>query len=126
MEGRPCRKWQSTPVFLPGESHGQRSPAGYSPWGRRESDTAGSSYGLLVGGGLHQVYMLRTLAGLTGPHLVHPLAFFFFFLSIESGTDVQRCLLEGREYPNVISPSYPVHTPQSTPKEHLELPVHNF
>ena len=27
------RKWQPTPVFLPGESHGQRSLAGYSPWG---------------------------------------------------------------------------------------------
>ena len=26
------RKWQSTPVFLPGESHGQRSLSGYSPW----------------------------------------------------------------------------------------------
>ena len=25
-------------VFLPGESHGQRSLAGYSPWGRRELD----------------------------------------------------------------------------------------
>ena len=24
-----------TPVFLPGESHGQRSLVGYSPWGRR-------------------------------------------------------------------------------------------
>ena len=29
------RKWQSTPVFLPGESYGQRSLMGYSPWGRR-------------------------------------------------------------------------------------------
>ena len=29
------RTWQSTPVFLPGESHGQRSLAGYSPWGHR-------------------------------------------------------------------------------------------
>ena len=28
------RKWQTTPVFLPGESHGQRSLTGYSPWGR--------------------------------------------------------------------------------------------
>ena len=27
------RKWQPNPVFLPGESHGQRSLAGYSPWG---------------------------------------------------------------------------------------------
>jgi len=29
------RKWQSTPVFLPRESHGQRSLAGYSPWGHK-------------------------------------------------------------------------------------------
>ena len=34
------RKWQPTPVFLPGESHGQRSLAGYSPQGHKESDTA--------------------------------------------------------------------------------------
>ena len=35
------RKWQPTSVFLPGESHGQRSLASYSPWGHmdRESDT---------------------------------------------------------------------------------------
>ena len=29
------RKWQPTPVFLPGESHGQRSLVGYSSWGHR-------------------------------------------------------------------------------------------
>ena len=29
---------QPTPVFLPGETHGQRSLAGYSPWGHKESD----------------------------------------------------------------------------------------
>ena len=49
------RKWQPTPVFLPGEwteeptesvgwqrvghTHGRRSLVGYSPWGREESDT---------------------------------------------------------------------------------------
>ena len=33
------RKWQPTPVFLPGESHGRRSLVGYSPWGRKELDT---------------------------------------------------------------------------------------
>ena len=33
------RKWQPTPVLLPGKSHGRRSVAGYSPWGRKESDT---------------------------------------------------------------------------------------
>ena len=33
------REWLPTPVFLPGESHRQRSLAGYSPWGHTESDT---------------------------------------------------------------------------------------
>ena len=33
------RKWQPTPVFLPGKSHGQWSLAGYSAWGHKESDT---------------------------------------------------------------------------------------
>ena len=33
------RKWQPTPVFLPGESHGQRSLVGYSPWSHKEVDT---------------------------------------------------------------------------------------
>ena len=32
------REWHPTPVFLPGKSHGQRSLAGYSPWGHKESD----------------------------------------------------------------------------------------
>ena len=33
------RKWQPTPVFLPGRSHGQRSLVDYSPWGQKELDT---------------------------------------------------------------------------------------
>ena len=33
------KEWQSTPVFLPGEFHGQRSLVGYSPWGHKDSDT---------------------------------------------------------------------------------------
>ena len=32
------KEWQLTPVFLSGESHGQRSLVGYSPWGCKESD----------------------------------------------------------------------------------------
>ena len=31
-------KWQPTPIFLPGQFHGQRSLVGYSPWDRKESD----------------------------------------------------------------------------------------
>ena len=33
------KEWQLTPVFLPGEFHGQRSLTGYSPWGHKELDT---------------------------------------------------------------------------------------
>ena len=33
------RKWQPTPVSLPGQSHGQRNLEDYSPWGRKELDT---------------------------------------------------------------------------------------
>ena len=34
------RKWQPTPVFLPGKCHGQRSLVGYSPWDHKEPDMA--------------------------------------------------------------------------------------
>ena len=37
------RAWQLAPVFFPGESHGQRSLVGCSPWGHRESDTTEST-----------------------------------------------------------------------------------
>ena len=41
----PCHMaWQTTPVFLPRESHGQRSLAGYCAWGCKESDTAEHVY----------------------------------------------------------------------------------
>ena len=39
------RKWQPTPLFLPGESFGQRSVVDYSPWGHKESDTTGKQSG---------------------------------------------------------------------------------
>ena len=39
IPGPGRRKWQSMPVFLPGEFHGQRSLAGYSPWVHKELDT---------------------------------------------------------------------------------------
>ena len=43
------RTWKLTPVFLPGESHGQTEPAGYNPWGRKESGrTEATQHALLV------------------------------------------------------------------------------
>ena len=41
------RKWQHTPVFLPGKFHGQRTLVGYSPWGHKESDTTEHIYSFL-------------------------------------------------------------------------------
>ena len=38
LERSSRRAWQPTPLFLPGESHGQRSLEGYSQWGHKESD----------------------------------------------------------------------------------------
>ena len=38
------RKWHSTPVDLPGKFHGQRSLAGYTPWGCKQSDTTEHAY----------------------------------------------------------------------------------
>ena len=57
------RKWQPTPVFLPGESHGQRRLVGGRLWGRTESDTteanlaAAAAYctGVFLSGLLHSV-----------------------------------------------------------------------
>ena len=40
------RKWQPTPVLLPGKSHRQRSLTGYSPWSHKESDTTEQLYSL--------------------------------------------------------------------------------
>jgi len=39
LKDTPRREWLPTPVFLPGEFHGQRSLESYSPWGCKELDT---------------------------------------------------------------------------------------
>ena len=42
------KKWQSTPVFLSRKPHGERSLAGYSPWGHKESDTAEQLHKIII------------------------------------------------------------------------------
>ena len=39
LEDPWSRNQESTPVFLPGKFHGQRSQVGYNPWGHKEPDT---------------------------------------------------------------------------------------
>ena len=56
-KGKMRREWQSTPVFFPGEFHGQRSLAGHSPRGLKEADM---SEQLTHAGGKMKCYLLST------------------------------------------------------------------
>ena len=49
------REWQSTPVFLPGEFHGQRGLVGYNPWGCKESDTTEQLNSFIPDGLMNQI-----------------------------------------------------------------------
>ena len=51
------RKWPPTPVFLPGKFHGQRSLEGYSPWGRKESDTTEHTHKHWTAKGLREIFL---------------------------------------------------------------------
>ena len=53
------REWQPTPVFLPGEFHGQRALIGYSPLGHKELDTTGHACTCLV-----KILLVDTMAGI--------------------------------------------------------------
>ena len=59
----------TTPIFLPGESHGQRSLVSYSPWGRKESDTAER---LALGGDTYHLIDQTSSQGCV-PHHFHVL-----------------------------------------------------
>ena len=50
--------WQPTPVSLPGESHGQRSLVGYSPRGRKESDTTEHTHTVLQVEGIIKMFWI--------------------------------------------------------------------
>ena len=75
-QGGPWRRrWQPTAVCLSGESHGQRSLAGYSPWGRKESGTTSHTHSpqLWVGVQSQGHLRQRTELGHSGKCLVWPL-----------------------------------------------------
>ena len=56
------RKCQPTPVFLPGEFHGQRSLVGYSPWDYKESDTTECAHAH------DQNWEIQTVRNIIQPH----------------------------------------------------------
>ena len=91
------RNGHPTPVFSPGESHGQRRPAGYSSWGHKESDTTehmhsmegipmrGSVWcqGKRVGSDVHSGLSFRTLALILSDSLIF-LSYSFFSVKWEA------------------------------------------
>ena len=60
------RKWQPTPVFLPGKFHGQRILAGLSPWGCKESDMTERAHAIAVR------KIAKFLTWSTRPCVLHP------------------------------------------------------
>ena len=80
------RKWQPTPVLLLGESHGQRSLEGYSPWSCQESD--GTEHTCLSG---HRGEALRRARRLQRICCCFSSSSFLLSLSSESSSRKARC-----------------------------------
>ena len=75
----PWRRAQNrSPVFLPGESHGQRSLGGYSPWGHKESDVTE-----------HNTQAAAYAACLL---LVNMKVSIFFFFTVRNSTALNLCV----------------------------------
>ena len=67
----PCRrKWQLSPVFLPGESHGQGSLVGYGPWGLKELDMTVITHACMYMQPLPVIWDFWR-AGLRATYLIH-------------------------------------------------------
>ena len=74
------REWQPTPVFSPGESHGQRSLVGYNPWGHKEL-----------------ISILSTLRLLSMAVLMHVAHVNLYTLSEDTQKNPEYCRESGRE-----------------------------
>ena len=88
------RKWQPTPVFLPGKFHGQRSLAGYNPWGEKsQTQFSGQTT-------THQQLNCNVVlitAEQESDSVIHICSFFFMFFSItvcQRVLDVVSCALQ--------------------------------
>ena len=64
------RAWHPTPVFLPGDSHGPRSQAGYSSWGHTDADTTEATPHARVFDGLDPAALGGVSAGPAGKETV--------------------------------------------------------
>ena len=66
-----CRKWQPTPVFLPGKFRGMRNLAGYSPWGHKESGMTERACIHLCRWGFGCVQTVSFTTGWVGGRMLH-------------------------------------------------------
>ena len=97
------RKGQPTPAFLPGEFHGQRNLAGYSPWGCKESDMINTCY----------FYYNQPLATKGIPKIIIRLCcvspnISYFSSHLRSFTDTTQCRIhtDGTEHLKLINFSF--------------------
>ena len=79
------RKWQPTPVFLPAESHGQRSLVGYRLWGCKEVDTTE-----WLSTNVYMSVLLSLFIPLFSSLIIHKsiLYTFIFILSLKIGSSI--------------------------------------
>ena len=80
------KKWQPTPGFLSGKSHGQRSMVSHSPWGRKESDTTEQLLFLSVDGYLgcfHVLANVNSAAVSIGVHVFFQIMVFLWVYAQE-------------------------------------------
>ena len=92
----PGEEWLPAPVVLPGESHGQRSLTGYSPWGHKEPNTTERQTLSLISTmsttlSLLSLLTLLPVMLLLANHTLAGLAFLF----LRHGKSTWKCLLLG-------------------------------
>ena len=107
------REWESTPVFLPGKSYGQRSLVGYNPWGCKESDRVTNTH---VGPKALDLWILLQILLIRGPRnwtsqsfgyssLTHPwiaAPSFHFLGSWAQEIHVLSCCMVPIKYPHLM------------------------
>ena len=89
------RKWQPNPLFLPGKFHGQRSLAGYSPWGRKEPHATEHAHMLKRTsqswvGSVLQFFLLSLPPSLSPSHSPYLPSFLSFYKALSSPSHLSK------------------------------------
>ena len=103
------REWLPTPLFLPEESHGQRSLAGYSPWGPKELDTTEQLTLYLLGSELKVTHSVMSTLCVSMDYTVHGI--------------LQARILEWVAYPFSSGSSRPRNQTRSPALQAYSLPT---